>query len=173
MSEVSITLYIAAASAVGSMLAAFAAWRSSCVAKKSIQNTEAEEYRRLSRDLAVVGQKIVSKAESINRLCDELKLQYSSLAIFTKNSGGSREKLFIERAKSYKLEVSELVMEANANIIDKELSNIKPSVLHAALVSYSMSFERILEMQETINQEKEEIGRQITIYQVVRAINGN
>ncbi len=166
----SITIFIAAASAIGSMVAAIAAWRSSSAAKQSLKGSEEEGYRRLRRQLAVVGQRVVSKSESINRLCDELKLQYATLAVFSGAKGGSREKMFRGRAVGYKEEVAALIDEANRNILDRELSNVGPHEIDHTLVSFSMKLEHISEMQETIKQEKTEIDRQITIFQE-RAIN--
>ena len=96
-------------SAVAGVVAAIAAWRSAGAAR-ALADTEAEaQKRRLLLDLARLGQQIISKGKSIGRLCDEIKVQYDSLAVFCGGTGGGRHKLFKDRAEGYRVEVAQAV----------------------------------------------------------------
>lgn len=168
-SAVGVVLWAAAfagLSAIAGVVSAFAAWRSAGAARK-LADTEAEaEKRRLTLDLARLAQEVLSKAKSIDRLCDEINIQYTSLAVFTGGTGGSRHKLFTDRAEGYRTNAAEIVdtvQQVTAGY--HSIEQIPEGRLGELLVTYTMKREEFVELVSMLAGEKAELQAQLAIFQ--------
>ena len=89
----------------GGLWAARAAHRSAVTAEKAARYAENVDRRGLLRDLVSTCHRLIAESTQIGSLIEELKTEYRVLATFSGQSGGSREKLLIQRAESKQKEV--------------------------------------------------------------------
>ena len=103
----------ALASAVASVWAAGAAYRSAVHSRESAQLAERSQRRSLIRDLCISANRILSEVLEIVKLVEELKTEYRILANASGQAGSSRERLLIQRAEAKQKEISHLLQEAS------------------------------------------------------------
>jgi replicative DNA helicase len=84
----------------GGVWAAHAAHRSAVTAQEAARHAEIVDRRGLLRDLTTTAHRVVAESVQIASLIEELKTEHRVLAAFSGQSGGSREKLLIQRAEA-------------------------------------------------------------------------
>lgn len=114
----------------------------------TLAKTQAErEKRHLELTLARLAQEIMSKAKSLNRLCDEVRLQYESLAGFTGGVGGGRHKLFTDRIEENRNEISQIIRAVEeASLSGTTVEEMTAEQIEAMLLTYTMKREELMEL---------------------------
>lgn len=164
-----IALYAAAfagLSAVAGIIAAIAAWRSASAARAMVDAEAEAVMKRLSLDAARLAQQVLSKGMSIGRLSNEIKLLYDDLASFSGGVGGSRHKLFKDRAEDYRIQVAEaLEAVGSATPSGEPIGKLSEHQLREFLISCTMKCEEFTELASVLNGEKSELQSQVRIHQ--------
>lgn len=104
---------------VGAILASRAAWQSAVAAQEAAKYVEKVDRRALLRDLSAIAQRIISESLQIGALIEELKTEYRMFATLSGQTGGSREKLLIQRTESKQKEIDPLQEEARKLIEER------------------------------------------------------
>lgn len=162
---------IAGLSAITGIVAAVAATRSSDSAKAALKSQKEVEHRRLALELAKLGQEILSKANTIQRLSDDIKQQYNSLALFTESSGNSKQKAFKDRVENNKSRVAEIVNNVQeANLTGEVIEEMSEKRIGELLITYTMNREELFEIFSVLSNESTGLLIELTIWQN-KAIN--
>jgi hypothetical protein len=102
----------------GAAWAARAAHRSALAAQEAVRQAKRIDRRGLLRDLNNTAHRVVVECLQIGSLVEDLKTEFRLLAASSGQTGGSREKLLIQRAETKQKEVFIFQDEAK-NVIDE------------------------------------------------------
>lgn len=153
-------------SAIAGIIAAIAALRSANAARALVVAQAQGEKRRLALKFAKLAQEILSKAKSLNRLCDEVKSQYDSLAVFTGNVGGNRHKLFKDRIEENRTDIAKIVRYIEeVSPTGESIEEMTEHRIGELLIVYTMKREELFELASILTGEKAELQSQLSIYQ--------
>jgi hypothetical protein len=140
--------------AAGGVWAARAAHRSAFAAQEAARHAEKVDRRGLLRDLITTAHRLVAESIQIGSLIEELKTEYRILATFSGQSGGSREKLLIQRAESKQKEVFPLQEEAQKLIEERaQLLNASEEDLTQALSKFDGYLVQALRAKDSLARE--------------------
>jgi hypothetical protein len=140
--------------AAGGVWAARAAHRSALTAQEAARHAEKVDRRGLLRDLITTAHRLVAESLQIGSLIEELKTEYRILATFSGQSGGSREKLLIQRAESKQKEVFPLQEEAQKLIEERaQLLNASEEDLTQALSKFDGYLVQTLRAKDSLARE--------------------
>ena len=157
MSQETITLIAAIAglvAAAGGLWAARAAHRSAVAAQEAARQAEKVDRRGLLRDLITTAHRLVAESLQVGSLIEELKTEYRTLATFSGQSGGSREKFLIQRAKLKEKEVFPLQEEAQKLIEERaQLLHASDEELTEALSKFDGYLVQILGVKDGLERE--------------------
>jgi hypothetical protein len=140
--------------AAGGLWAARAAHRSAVTAQEASRHAEKVDRRGLLRDLITTAHRLIAESLQVGLLVEELKSQYQTLATFSGQSGGSREKLLIRRAEAKRKEVLPLQEEAQKLIEERaQLPNASEEELTEALSKFDGYFVQVLRVKSSLERE--------------------
>jgi hypothetical protein len=146
---------IAALMAVaGAVWAARAAHRSAVSAQDAARHAEKVERRGLLRDLTTTAHRLVAESLQMRSLIEELTTEYRILATLSGQSGGSREKLLIQRAEAKQKEVCPLQEEAQKLLEERaHLLNASEEDLTQALSKFDGYLIQVLRTKDNLGRE--------------------
>ncbi len=140
--------------AAGGLWAARAAHRSAVAAQQAARHAEKVDRGGLLRDLITTAHRIVAESLQVGSLTEELKTEYRALATFSGQSGGSREKLLIQRAQSKQKEVLPLQEEAQKLIEERaQLFRASEEELTEALSKFDGYLVQVLRVKGSLERE--------------------
>jgi hypothetical protein len=140
--------------AAGGLWAARAAHRSAVTAQDAAKHAENVDRRGLLRELITSAHHVVAASLQIGSLIEELKTEYRTLATFSGQSGGSREKLLIQRAESKQKEVFPLKEEAQKLIEGRaQFHNASEEELTEALSKFDGYLVHVLRVKDSLERE--------------------
>lgn|ERR671922_1690150 len=146
---------IAALMAVaGSVWAARAAHRSAVSAQEAARHVEKVDRRGLLRDLTTTAHRLVAESLQMGSLIEELTTEYRILGTLSGQSGGSREKLLIQRAEAKQKEVYPLQEEAQKLLEERvQLLNASEEDLTQALSKFDGYLIQVLRTKDSLGRE--------------------
>lgn len=157
---------------LASVLAAIAAFRAAGAAKQSALHAQAVERRQLLRDVVAAAQNVVSDARRIDDVANLLKRGYSDLFRFAGQSGGSRQKLYIDEVEKKQQQVAGTRDVAGRHAADPELLGNMPEAellaLYTALHGHHVEVKRL---RVTLEHELESVERDLQTYRE-KALHG-
>src|SRR4030095_13712869 len=140
--------------AAGGLAAARAAHRSAVTAQEAAERAERVDRRGLLRDLITTAHRVVAESMQVGSLTEELKTEYRTLATFSGQSGGSKEKLFIHRAESKHKEVFPMKQEAQKLIEERAcLYNSSEEDFTQALSKFDGYLIQVLRIKDSLQRE--------------------
>ncbi len=121
MDAQTITTIVAVASAVGSVVAALAAWRAASIAKDATSHAEKVERGRLEREVSLICNKVVAASMRVDGLAHDLKMEYQTLFTFAGQGGGSgsRQEVYVKEIEKAQSGVGHMQGEARATLEDR------------------------------------------------------
>jgi hypothetical protein len=138
----------------GGLWAARAAHRSAVTAQEAARHAEKVDRRGLLRDLITTAHRLVAESLQIGSIIEELKTEYRTLATLSGQSGGSREKLLIQRTESKQKEVFPLQEEAQKLIEERaQLLNASEEELTEALSKFDGYLVQVLQVKDSLGRE--------------------
>jgi hypothetical protein len=145
---------IAALMAVaGGVWAARAAHRSAVSAQEAARHAEKVERRGLLRDLTTTAHRLVAESLQMGSLIEELTTEYRILATLSGQSGGSREKLLIQRAEAKQKEICPLQEEAQKLLEERaQLLNASEEELPQALSKFDGYLIQVLRTKDSLGR---------------------
>jgi len=146
---------IAALMAVaGGVWAARAAHRSAVSAQQAVRHAETVERRGLLRELTTTAHRLVAESLQMGSLIQELTTEYRILATLSGQSGGSREKLLIQRAEAKQKDVSPLQEEAQKLLEERaQLLDASEEDLTQALSKFDGYLIQVLRTKDSLGRE--------------------
>ena len=157
MLQQTITLILAVAgvlAAAGCLWASWNAHRSALTAQEVARHAEKIERRGLLRELMVTAHRVIAESSQMALLVEDLKAEYRVLASFSGQSGGSRERLLLQRAESKQKELSSLREEAQTLVEQRaELFNASEEELTQALLKFDGFLVQVLRIKDTVERE--------------------
>ncbi len=167
-----VTAIVAVASAIGSVVAAFAAWRAASIAKNATAHAEKVERGRLEREVALICNKVVAASMRVDGLSNDLKLGYQSLFTFAGQTGGSRQQMYTKEIEKTQGGVGHMQGEARAILEDRATLKAKTDDALAQDVikieGYLVQLERV---KEKFTRELDSVAADNRIYRE-RALRG-
>ena len=140
--------------AAGGLWAGRAAHRSAVTAQEAAGHAQEVDRRGLLRDLSAAANRVFSEALQIGSLVEELKTEYRTLATSSGQSGGSREKLLIQRAEAKQKEILPLQDEARKLIEERaQLGNASEEDLTQSLSKLDACFVQVLRIRDSLERE--------------------
>jgi hypothetical protein len=168
MSQEIITLISAVAglmAAAGGLWAARAAHRSAVTAHEAARHAEQVDRRGLLRDLITTAHRLIAESMQVGSLIEELKTEYRTLAAFSGQSGGSREKLLIHQAESKEKELCPMKEEAQKLIEDRaRLLNASEVDFTQALSKFDGYLVQVLQVKDSLEREVTAVAGDNRIY---------
>jgi DNA repair exonuclease SbcCD ATPase subunit len=157
MSQEMITLISALAGfmvAAGGLYAAHAARSSAVIAQEAAKHAERVDRRGLLRDLITTAHRLIAESMQVGSLIEELKTEYQTLARFSGQAGGSREKLLIQRAESKQKELFRLKEEAE-KLIEKRahLLDASEEDFTQALTKFDGYLVQVFRIKDSLQRE--------------------
>lgn len=138
----------------GGVWAARAAQRSAVCAQEAAKHAEKVERRGLLRDLTTTAHRLVAESLQMGPLIQELTTEYRILATLSGQSGGSREKLLIQRAEGKQKEISPLQEEAQKLLEERaQLLNASEEDLTQALSRFDGYLIQVLRTKDSLGRE--------------------
>jgi hypothetical protein len=157
MSQEFITLISAIAglmAAAGGLWAARAAHRSAVTAQETARHAEKVDRRGLLRDVITTAHRLIAESMQVGSLIEDLKTEYRTLAKFSGQSGGSREKLLIQRAESKQKEIFPLREEAQKLIEERgHFLNASDEEVTEALTKFDGYLVQVLRIKDSLERE--------------------
>lgn len=157
MLQQTITLILALAGvlvAAGCLWASWNAHRSALTAQEVVRHAEKIERRGLLRELIVTAHRVIAESSQMALLVEDLKAEYRVLASFSGQSGGSREKLLLQRAESKLKELSSLREEAQTLVERRaELFNVSEEELTQSLFKFDGFLVQVLRIKDAVERE--------------------
>ena len=140
--------------AAGGLWAARAAHRSSMTAREAAKHAERVDRREILRDLITTCHRLIAESIQLGSLIQELKAEYRILAAFSGQSGGSREKLLIQRAESKQKEIRALQEEAQRQIQERaRLLHASEEDFTHALSKFDGYLVQVLRIKDSLERE--------------------
>jgi hypothetical protein len=140
--------------AAGGCWAARAAYRSAITAHEAARHAERVDRRGILRDLITTCHRLIAESVHIGPLIEELKTEYRMLATFSGQSGGSREKLLIQRAESKQKEILVLQEEAQQLIEERaQLLNASEEDFTQTLSKFDGYLVQVLRIKDSLERE--------------------
>jgi hypothetical protein len=152
---ITLVLTLAALMAVaGGVWAACAAHRSAVTAQEAARHAERVDRRGLLRELTTTAHRLVAESLQMGSLIEELTTEYRILATLSGQSGGSREKLLIQRAEAKQKEVCPLQEEAQRLLEERaQLLNASEEDLTQALSKFDGYLIQVLRSKDSLARE--------------------
>lgn len=165
-SSSALAILFAGLSALIAVISAVAAWRSASASRMLAKTAAEGERQRLILSVARIAQETLSKAGSLRRLCDEIKVTYDALATFNGSYGSSRHKLFKDRVDTNRAQGAAITAYIENSIPDeKPIDELSDSEVNDLLLKLTMKREELIELSAVLAQEKMEVKSQLLIYQ--------
>jgi hypothetical protein len=151
--------------AAGALWAARGAQRSAATAQEAAKRAENAERRQLLKALLADAHGVVAESNRVASLVEEVKSEYRTLAVFTGNTGGSRQKLYIERADAKLTEV--VPMQEQAQKMIEEQASLR-SASEEDLTEASSKFQgyhvHVRRLRDELEREQSSIAAQNQVY---------
>ena len=140
--------------AAGCLWASWNAHRAALAAQEVAKHAENIERRGVLRELMVTAHRVIAESSQMGLLVEDLKAEYRVLASFSGQTGGSRERLLIQRAESTQKELSSLRDEAQ-NLVEQrtQLFNASEEELTQALLKFDGFLVQVLRIKDTVERE--------------------
>jgi hypothetical protein len=138
----------------GAVWAARAAHRSAASAQDAVRHAEKVDRRGLMRELTTTAHRLVAESLQMGSLIEELTTEYRILATLSGQSGGSREKLLIQRTEAKQKEVCPLQEEAQKLLEERaQLLNASEEDLTQALSKFDGYLIQVLRTKDNLGRE--------------------
>ncbi len=99
-------------------------------------------------------------------MCEELKLQYTSLAVFNGSLGGSRQKLLTNYIKEKQSDIEIIIKDIDdASIINETAEIMTVEKINKLLIIYTMKHEELMSLNSELTIKKSELQSQLIIHQ--------
>jgi len=145
--------------------AARAAHRSSVTAHEAAEHAQRIDRRGVLRDLIGTCHRLIAESIELGSLIEELKTEYRVLATFSGQSGGSREKLLIQRAESKQKEILALQDEAQQQIQERaHLLDAAEENFTQALGKFDGYLVQVLRIKDSLEREIAAVAGDNRIY---------
>ncbi|MGN6731796.1 MAG: hypothetical protein ACTHMB_07465 [Candidatus Binatia bacterium] len=143
-----------ALAAAGCLWASWNAYRAALTAREVAKHAENIERRGLLRELMVTAHRVIAESSQMGLLAEDLKAEYRVLASFSGQTGGSRERLLIQRAELTQKELSSLRDEAQ-NLVEQRTRffNASEEELTQALLKFDGFLVQVLRIKDTVERE--------------------
>lgn len=160
-----ISAIAALTAAAGGLWAARAAHRSAITAQEAARHAERVDRRGVLRDLIITCHRVIAESVQIGALIEELKTEYQMLATFSGQSGGSREKLLVQRVESRQKEILALQEEAQRRIEERaQLLNASEEDFTQALSKFDGYLVQVLRIKDSLEREIASVAGNNRIY---------
>ncbi len=154
-----------AIAAAGGLWAARAAQISAATAEQSVKRAENAERRQLLKTLLADAHGVTAESSRVASLVNEVKSEYRTLAVFTGNTGGSRAKLYVDRADAKLSEV--LPMQEQARRLIEEHAALRKAseedLTEASNKFYGFHI-HVRRVREELEREQSSIAAQNQLY---------
>lgn len=151
--------------AAGGLWAARASHRSAITAHEAARHAESIDRRGLLRDLVTTCHRLVAESIQTGSLIEELKAEYRILATFSGQSGGSREKLLVQRAEARQKEILVLQEDAQKRIEQRaQLLNASEEDFIQALSKFDGYLVQVLRIKDSLERELASVAGNNRIY---------
>ncbi len=163
---VSIIAAVAGAiAAAGGLWAARAAQISASSAQQALSRAENAERRQLLKQLLADAHGVVAESSRVASLVEEVKSEYRTLAVFTGNTGGSRETLYVARADAKLSDVLSPQEEAKKLIEEQaSLRDASEEDLTQASSKFQGHLVHVRRLREELEREQSAIAAQNQLY---------
>jgi len=140
--------------AAGGLWAAAAAHRSAASAQEAARHAEKVDRRGVLRDLITTVHRVITESIQVGSLIEELKTGYRTLATFSGQSGGSREKLLVHQAESKQKKVT-LMKEEAQKLLEEQAYLLKASEedFTQALSKFDGYLVQVLQVKDSLQRE--------------------
>ena len=150
---------------LASVLAAIAAFRAAGAAKQSALHAQALERRQLLRDLVAAAQNVFSEARRIDDIAKLLKSGYSDLFRFSRQSGGGRQKLYVDDVEKKQQQAASMRELDGKYAADQGmLGNMPEPELIALYTTIHGHYVEVQRLRITLEQELESVEQELQTY---------
>jgi hypothetical protein len=149
-----ILAFIALLATASCLWASWAAYQSVITVKAIVRRAEKLEQRGLLRELTVTAHRIIAESSQMELLLEDLKAEYRSLATFSGQSGGSRERLLVQRAELKHREIFPLHEQAQKFLQTRsQLLDEGEEELTQALTKFDGILVQVLRIKDSVERE--------------------
>jgi len=168
-----ISAVAAVIAAAGGLWAARAAHISAATAQQAAKRAENAGRRQLLKTLLADAHGVVEESSRVKSLVNDVKSEYRTHAVFTGNTGGSREKLFVDRADAKLTEVAPMLEQAKKFIENQAaLRNASEEDLTGASSKFQGLHTHVRRIREELEREQSFIAVQNQLHRENRLTPG-
>lgn len=162
-----------AIAAAGGLWAARAAHISAATAQQAATRAENAERRQLLNTLLADAHGVIEESSRVESLVNDVESEYRTLAVFTGNTGGSREKLYVDRTDAKLTEVAPMLEQAKQFIENQAaLRNASEEDLTEASSKFQGLHVHVRRMREELEREQFSIAAQNQLHRENRLTRG-
>ena len=140
--------------AVGGTFAALAAWRSAGLAKNAADRAQEVERRSLLREVTATAQSVIAEGLRVDDLANKLKSGYGDQFKLSGNTGGSRERMLVDKVEETRKGVVPMQQEAKDSLEKSEtLRTMREEGLSELLTRFEGNLIQIRQVKENFGLE--------------------